>query len=87
MDKHPKEDLRKLVGICGIYCGTCPIYLAHRENDVECLDEISKARGIPLDKIQFPNGTIFLLEKFSSRPKVNLISSLGPHRSTQFWMI
>jgi len=52
MDKHPKEDLRKLVGICGIYCGTCPIYLAHRESDIECLDEISNARGIPLDKIQ-----------------------------------
>jgi len=51
MHENPKQDLRQLVGICGIYCGTCPRYLASRENDLEQLKEISQATGIPIDKI------------------------------------
>lgn len=45
------KDVREMVGICGLYCGTCQNYLAHRENDVEQLEKISKAKGIPVEEI------------------------------------
>ena len=41
----------KVVGICGLYCGACPIYLASRENDKEELRKISESRGIPLEEV------------------------------------
>ena len=47
-----RQDTTKLVGICGLYCGTCPNYLAYRENDVEQLAKISQARGIPIEEIR-----------------------------------
>ena len=42
----------KLIGICGIFCGTCPYYLAPRENDSEQLIKLSQERGIPIGKIR-----------------------------------
>jgi hypothetical protein len=52
VEKNSKQDAGQLVGICGLYCGTCPIYLAQRENDIKQLNEISQVRSIPLDKIR-----------------------------------
>lgn len=28
------EDVKNLVGICGLYCGSCPSYIADQENDI-----------------------------------------------------
>jgi hypothetical protein len=47
-----KQDVRKLVGICGLYCGTCPLHLAYQENDTEELEKISQERGIPIEEIR-----------------------------------
>lgn len=47
-----KQNATKLVGICGLYCGTCPYYLAYRENDVEELKRISQRLGIPTGEIR-----------------------------------
>ena len=52
MKRKPKQDIRELVGICGLYCGTCPDYLAYRENDVEQLHKISQETGIPVEEIR-----------------------------------
>jgi hypothetical protein len=41
-----------MVGICGLYCGTCPMYLAPRENDRSQLEKISAEKGIPIEDIQ-----------------------------------
>ncbi len=35
MNKHTSDADRSLIGICGLYCGTCPSYLAPRQNDLE----------------------------------------------------
>ena len=35
-----------LAGICGIYCGTCPSYLAPRSGDVEQVHAVSERHGI-----------------------------------------
>ena len=39
------QEAWKLIGICGIYCGTCPSYLAPRENDVEQLERRAQRHG------------------------------------------
>jgi len=52
MDRSLKQDVRQLVGICGLYCGTCPRYLAYRENDVQQLHGISQETGVPIEEIR-----------------------------------
>ncbi len=47
-----KTAAQKLSGICGIYCGTCPSYLAVRENDREQMEKISRETGIPVDEVR-----------------------------------
>jgi len=46
-----KQDIKNLVGICGIYCGTCPHYLAYLENDIEQLERLHRETGIPMEQI------------------------------------
>ena len=47
-----KQGVEKMVGICGLYCGTCPNYLASRKNDLEQLKKISEATGIPIEEVR-----------------------------------
>jgi hypothetical protein len=42
MSEHTADSDTKIVGICGLYCGTCPSYLAPRLGD---LDPIRKRAG------------------------------------------
>ncbi|MBN1828770.1 MAG: DUF3795 domain-containing protein [Deltaproteobacteria bacterium] len=43
---------RELVGICGIYCGTCPFYLAGREKDIDQLEQLSQAYDLPVEEVR-----------------------------------
>ncbi|MFH0837933.1 MAG: DUF3795 domain-containing protein [Patescibacteria group bacterium] len=47
-----EKDVRKLIGICGLYRGTCPSYLAHRKNDVEMLEKMSRERGYSIEELR-----------------------------------
>ena len=47
-----RQDASKLVGICGLYCGTCPSYLAYQENDVEEIERTSQRLGIPIEEVR-----------------------------------
>ena len=47
-----KQDKTRMVGICGIYCGTCPYYLAHRKNDTAELARLSEEAGLPVEEIR-----------------------------------
>ena len=47
-----KQDLGKLVGTCGLYCGTCPYYLAYRKNDIEYMQRRSQEKGYSLDELR-----------------------------------
>jgi hypothetical protein len=53
-DQAMKQDmeLSKLAGVCGLYCGTCPYYLAYRENDINVLKELSKSKGVPIENVR-----------------------------------
>jgi len=46
------QDISNTVGICGLYCGTCPNYLASRKNDSEPLKKISQKTGIPIKEVR-----------------------------------
>jgi hypothetical protein len=52
MGKNAREKAADLVGICGIYCGTCPKYLAPRDRDTAYLEKTSKETGLPLEEIR-----------------------------------
>ncbi len=45
-----ERDAAQLVGICGLHCGTCSYYLAHREDDTGELERISRAHRIPISE-------------------------------------
>jgi hypothetical protein len=47
-----EQNIKDRVGICGLYCGTCPFYLAFRENDSEMLKKISQEKGMPIDDLR-----------------------------------
>ena len=47
-----EKDVRRLVGICGLYCGTCPSYLAHRKNDTELLKKMARERGHSIEALR-----------------------------------
>ena len=46
-----KQRIKDLAAICGLYCGTCPHYLAPRINDHEQLEQISQDKRIPVEGI------------------------------------
>ena len=46
------QDLSKLVGICGLYCGTCPFYLAYRKNDMAYIEKRSQEKGYSFDELR-----------------------------------
>jgi hypothetical protein len=52
MAKNPPGKAEELIGICGIYCGTCPRYLAPRDNDVEYLAAAALESGLPGEAIR-----------------------------------
>ena len=45
------DSLRDLAAICGLYCGTCPSWLAPRENDIQRVRKISEVMHIPIDEV------------------------------------
>ena len=47
-----KKDVRELTGICGIYCGTCPKYLADRDQDVQEVSKMSQKDGVPVGEVR-----------------------------------
>lgn len=46
------SEASKLVGICGLYCGNCPSYLAFRKNDMDRLVKMSTEKGLDIDDLR-----------------------------------
>ncbi len=40
-----------MAGICGLYCGTCPNYLAEREGDTAQIAAIARANDMDISKV------------------------------------
>jgi len=47
-----ERDLSNLVGICGLYCGTCPSYLAYRKNDTGYVKKRAKEKGYTIEGLR-----------------------------------
>jgi len=47
-----KPPLEHQAGICGIYCGNCPNYLAFRIDDAEMIRKLSQDKGMPEEEIR-----------------------------------
>lgn len=46
------KDKTQLAGICGLYCGTCPNYLAFETDDREMQKELSCSKGFSIEAIR-----------------------------------
>ncbi len=47
-----KESMDQLVGICGLYCGTCPKYLAFQGQDLNELQKMAISAKVPVEDIR-----------------------------------
>jgi len=47
-----EKEAWKLVGICGIYCGTCPSYLAQQENDIAELEKRAREMNFTIEEVR-----------------------------------
>jgi hypothetical protein len=47
-----KKSANQLVGICGLYCGTCPKYLAYQDQDKDELQKMAHADKVSVEEIR-----------------------------------
>ena len=47
-----EDPIRNRVGICGLYCGTCPYFLAPRIGDTDMMTRFSQEKGIPAEALR-----------------------------------
>ena len=47
-----KESKNQLIGICGLYCGTCPRYLAYQDQDLNELQKMAVSDKVPVEDIR-----------------------------------
>jgi len=47
-----EQELSKLVDICGLYCGTCPSYLAYIINDIKYMERRSQEKGYSIEELR-----------------------------------
>ena len=43
---------KNLLAPCGLYCGVCSIYIAHRDNNQKFKEILTGVYGVPLEEIQ-----------------------------------
>ncbi len=48
---HDREVDANLAGICGAYCGACPVYRAWVEQDVPRLEALARSLGTAMDRL------------------------------------
>jgi hypothetical protein len=46
------ENKEKLAAPCGLYCGVCAIYIAHKENNLKFKERLPKVYGVSLEDIR-----------------------------------
>ncbi len=46
------ENKKNLAAPCGLYCGVCAIYIAHKENNLKFKERLPKVYGVSLEDIR-----------------------------------
>jgi predicted RNA-binding Zn-ribbon protein involved in translation (DUF1610 family) len=46
------EDKKALAAPCGLYCGVCGIYIAHKENNEKFKERLTAVYGVSIDQIR-----------------------------------
>lgn len=46
------ENRNKLAAPCGLYCGVCGVYIAHRDNNIKFKERLTAVYGVTLDEIR-----------------------------------
>jgi len=45
------ENKKKLAAPCGLYCGVCGVYIAHRDNNIKFKERLTTVYGVSVDDI------------------------------------
>ena len=46
------ENKKELAAPCGLYCGVCGIYIAHRDNNIKFKERLTPVYGVSVDEIK-----------------------------------
>jgi hypothetical protein len=46
------ENKENLASPCGLYCGVCGVYIAHRDNNLKFKEKLTKVYGVSVDDIR-----------------------------------
>ena len=46
------EDKKNLAAPCGLYCGVCSVYIAHRDDNVKFKEKLTAVYGVGVDDIR-----------------------------------
>ena len=77
-----EKDDWKLIGICGIYCGDCPSYLAHQTNDIGELEARAQKMGFTIEETE-DDGKPYWLLKGGDKLKAGMLTNpVEGYRST-----
>ena len=50
--KKKTQDKRKLASPCGLYCGVCGVYIAHRDKNIKFKERLADVYGIAVDEVE-----------------------------------
>lgn len=42
---------KELLAPCGLYCGVCGVYMAHRDNDLKLKEKLARFFGVPVESL------------------------------------
>ena len=45
------ENKKNMAAPCGLYCGVCAVYIAHRDNNIKFKERLPKVYGVSLEDI------------------------------------
>ena len=46
------ENKEKLAAPCGLYCGVCGVYIAHRDNNIKFKERLATVYGVSVDHVK-----------------------------------
>ena len=46
------EDKKKLAAPCGLYCGVCAVFIAHKDNNIKFKERLKDVYGVTVDEIK-----------------------------------
>ena len=50
--REKMQNKKKLAAPCGLYCGVCGVYIAHRDDNIKFKDRLAGVYGVAVDEVK-----------------------------------